>query len=133
MSDRDELLALLDDVLRLAAGSPANRIEIEAEDLGVTVVRASTLVAAKAASAPAGEAKAPEHQRVHSSGVGIFSSAKAWAAGDAVTKGTVLGSVQSLGAMTDVVAPIDGVLHEVLVAGGAPVEYGQPLFAIAKR
>jgi len=58
---------------------------------------------------------------------------KVWSAGDDVKKGTVLGAVQSLGAMTDVVAPIDGVLRDVLVAGGAPVEYGQALFAIEKR
>jgi biotin carboxyl carrier protein len=47
-------------------------------------------------------------------------------------EGTVLGAVHSLGAMTDVLAPFAGVLRDVLVAG-APVEYGQALFAIEKR
>jgi len=42
-------------------------------------------------------------------GVGLFSASKDWSAGDT------------------------GVLRDVLVAGGAPVEYGQAPFAIEKR
>jgi biotin carboxyl carrier protein len=136
MSDeKDEVLALLDDLLRLAEGSGATAIEVEAEGMAAAIVRSPSMptyknaAAARAATIP----KPPEPSRVHSSGVGIFSASKDWSAGDAVKKGTVLGAVQSLGAMTDVVAPIDGVLRDVLVAGGAPVEYGQALFAIEKR
>jgi biotin carboxyl carrier protein len=133
--DKDEVLALLDDLLRLAEGSGATAIEVEADGIAAAIVRAPSIGPARtaaevrAATAP----KVPEPSRVHSSGVGIFSASKDWSAGDAVKKGTVLGAVQSLGAMTDVVAPIDGVLRDVLVAGGAPVEYGQALFAIEKR
>jgi biotin carboxyl carrier protein len=136
MSDeKDEVLALLDDLLRLAEGSGATAIEVEAEGMAAAIVRVPSAVPALAsAEAPAAAApKVPEPSRVHSSGVGIFSASKDWSAGDKVEKGTVLGAVQSLGAMTDVVAPIDGVLRDVLVAGGAPVEYGQALFAIEKR
>lgn len=135
MSDKDEVLALLDDLLRLAEGSGASVIEVEAEGISAALVRVPNPVAA-AASADARAAaapKTPEPAKVHATGVGIFSAAKEWSAGDEVKKGTVLGAVQSLGAMTDVVAPIDGVLRDVLVAGGAPVEYGQALFAIEKR
>ena len=46
---------------------------------------------------------------------------------------TVLGAIQSLGHMADITAPADGKIEEILVAAGAPVEYGQPLFAIALR
>jgi biotin carboxyl carrier protein len=134
MSEKDEVLALLDDLLRLAEGSGASVIEVEAEGMGAAIVRVPSVVPApRAAEARATSPKAPEPARVHSSGVGIFSASKEWSAGDEVKKGTVLGAVQSLGAMTDVVAPIDGVLRDVLVAGGAPVEYGQALFAIEKR
>lgn len=135
MSDTDDVLGLLDDLLRLAEGSGASVIEVEAEGIGAAIVRVPSVAAApataeaRAAAAP----KVPEPSRVHSSGVGIFSASKEWSAGDEVKKGTVLGAVQSLGAMTDVIAPIDGVLRDVLVAGGAPVEYGQALFAIEKR
>ncbi|HEY8730810.1 MAG TPA: biotin/lipoyl-containing protein [Candidatus Limnocylindria bacterium] len=132
--EKDEVLALLDDLLRLAEGSGASVIEVEAEGMAAAIVRAPSAVAPATAGARAAAApKAAEPSRVHSSGVGIFSASKEWTAGDEVKKGTVLGAVQSLGAMTDVVAPIDGVLRDVLVAGGAPVEYGQALFAIEKR
>jgi biotin carboxyl carrier protein len=138
MSDeKDEVLALLDDLLRLAEGSGATAIEVETEGMAAAIVRVPSavpaLAAAEARAAAAAAPKIPDPSRVHSSGVGIFSASKDWSAGDAVKKGTVLGAVQSLGAMTDVVAPIDGVLRDVLVAGGAPVEYGQALFAIEKR
>ncbi|HEV2011592.1 MAG TPA: biotin/lipoyl-containing protein [Candidatus Limnocylindria bacterium] len=135
MSENDEVLALLDDLLRLAEGSGATAIEVEAEGMAAAIVRVPSVIAyktaaeARAATIP----KVSEPARVHSSGVGIFSASKEWSAGDEVKKGMVLGAVQSLGAMTDVVAPIDGVLRDVLVAGGAPVEYGQALFAIEKR
>ena len=133
MSDTDEALALLDDLLRLAEGSSATAIEVEGEGVSVSLVRNASAVAIPAAAARAAAPKAAERARVHSTGVGIFSASKEWSAGDDVKKGTVLGAVQSLGAMTDVVAPVDGVLRDVLVAGGAPVEYGQALFAIEKR
>jgi acetyl-CoA carboxylase biotin carboxyl carrier protein len=138
MSDeKDEVLALLDDLLRLAEGSNATAIEVETEGMAAAIVRVPPMLVASAAAearaAAAAAPKVPDPSRVHSSGVGIFSASKDWSAGDAVKKGTVLGAVQSLGAMTDVVAPIDGVLRDVLVAGGAPVEYGQALFAIEKR
>jgi biotin carboxyl carrier protein len=131
--DKDEVLALLDDLLRLAEGSGASTIEVEADGMAAAIVRVPSMVTAPAAEARAVAPKVPEPSRVHSSGVGIFSASKDWNAGDEVKRGTVLGAVQSLGAMTDVVAPIDGVLRDVLVAGGAPVEYGQALFAIEKR
>ena len=133
--DKDEVLALLDDLLRLAEGSGATTIEVEADGMAAAIVRLPSMVPAQtvAEARAAGLPKVAEPSWVHSSGVGIFSASKDWSAGDEVAKGTVLGAVQSLGAMTDVVAPIDGVLRDVLVAGGAPVEYGQALFAIEKR
>lgn len=130
MSDNDEVLGLLDDLVRLAEGSSASVIEVEGEGIGATIVRQPGAAPARTAEARPAAPKAAEPAKVHSGGVGIFSASKEWSSGDEVKKGTVLGAVQSLGAMTDVVAPIDGVLRDVLVAGGAPVEYGQVLFAI---
>lgn len=133
MSENDDVLGLLDDLVRLAEGSSASVIEVEGEGIGATIVRQPGALPAPAAEARPAAPKAAEPAKVHSAGVGIFSASKEWTSGDEVKKGTVLGAVQSLGAMTDVVAPIDGVLRDVLVAGGAPVEYGQTLFAIEKR
>lgn len=128
-----DALALLDELLTLAAGSVAGTIEVEAGDLAVTLIRDVRVAAAAPSVGAARPARAiAEPQRVHASSVGIFSGARDWAAGDPVTKGASLGAIQSLGHMTEIVAPVDGVLTDVLVAGGAPVEYGQPLFGISQ-
>ncbi len=133
MKDREELLGLLDELATLLEASPATTIEVESESVSVTVRR-------RAGSSPATVAQHRERdavaeveavQRVHATTVGIFSATKEWHRGDAVTRGTVLGGIQSLGHMADITAPADGTIEEVLVAIGAPVEYGQALFTIA--
>ena len=43
----------------------------------------------------------------------------------------VHGGIQTLGHTSDVKAPADGEIREVLVTTGAPVEYGQALFVIS--
>jgi biotin carboxyl carrier protein len=48
-----------------------------------------------------------------------------------VRRGEVLGGIQTLGHVSEVKAPADGEIREVLVTAGAPVEYGQALFVIA--
>lgn len=126
-----EALALLDELLKLAAGSSAGTIEVESGDLAVVIVRDVRPAAAERPEPEAARrAVAIEPERVHATSVGIFSATREWAAGDPVTAGASLGAIQSLGHMTEITAPIGGILTSVLIAGGAPVEYGQPLFAI---
>lgn len=135
MSERDEVLALVDELAKLLAGSVATTIEVETDRMSVTVRRRDGVVAAVGERTPSAErdavAKVEKVQRVHATTVGMFSATKEWRSGDAVTRGAVLGAIQSLGHMADITAPADGTIAEVLVAIGAPVEYGQPLFAIA--
>ncbi len=136
MSDRDEVLSLLDQISKLIDRSAASTIEVETDDFALKVARQAPAVAA-AASGHAVEREAvaePEPvQRVRATTVGIFSATREWKAGDDVKKGTVLGAIQSLGHMADITAPADGKIEDVLVAAGAPVEYGQALFAISLR
>lgn len=136
MSDRDEVLSLLDQISKLIDRSAASTIEVETDDFALKVARQAPAVAA-AASDHAVEREAiaePEPvQRVRATTVGIFSATREWKAGDDVKKGTVLGAIQSLGHMADITAPADGKIEDVLVAAGAPVEYGQALFAISLR
>jgi len=135
LSERDEVLALLDDLARLIERSPAATIEVETDHYAVKVTRGSPVPADAAAAGPRAEREAiaePEQvQRVRATTVGIFSATREWQTGDAVQRGTVLGAIQSLGHMADITAPADGKIEEILVAAGAPVEYGQPLFAIS--
>ncbi len=133
MSDRDDVLALVDELAKLLEGSPATTIEVETDTLSVTVRRRAGAATASADTARERDAVAEVEkvQRVHAPTVGIFSATKEWKRGDAVARGAVLGAIQSLGHMADITAPADGTIQEVLVAIGAPVEYGQALFAIA--
>lgn len=130
MTDSDAL-SLIDRLTRIAREGGASRIEVEAGELSVAVTvdpvpPVQTPQPREREATPKGE----QAQRVHAGAVGIFSAAREWASGDAVKKGAALGAIQSLGHMAEVTATADGVIAEVLVTGGAPVEYGQPLFVI---
>ncbi|MBI3522679.1 MAG: acetyl-CoA carboxylase, biotin carboxyl carrier protein [Chloroflexi bacterium] len=124
-----ESLELLDDLRRLATRHGV-RIEVEGRGVALSVTPLAGAVTAAAPPRAAEERAVDTTRRVTATAVGIFSAAKEWGSGERVTRGTVLGAIQSLGHMAEIVAPADGEISEVLVAGGAPVEYGQPLFAI---
>jgi biotin carboxyl carrier protein len=136
LNDREEALALLDELAKLLEGSVASAIEVETERLSVTVRRVAAEGPAAVAARPREQratARVEKMQRVNATTVGIFSAAKEWRRGEPVTRGTVLGAIQSLGHVADITSPTDGTIAEVLVAIGAPVEYGQALFSIALR
>jgi acetyl-CoA carboxylase biotin carboxyl carrier protein len=137
VSEPDPLLGLVDDLLelRLPDGLSAVTIEVEADGFAVAVSRQQSPASTGEASADEadGVASIEKTQRVHATTVGIFNAARQWTSGDTVARGDVLGGIQSLGKVAEISAPADGEIREVLVAGGAPVEYGQPLFVIALR
>ncbi len=136
MSDNDPLLGLVDDLLKLELpeGLSAVTIEVEADGFAVSVSRVGQSARAMPPAAVTREEEPVEKtQRVHATTVGLFSAAREWSTGDAVARGDVLGGIQSLGHVAEISAPADGEIREVLVTGGAPVEYGQALFVIALR
>ncbi len=51
-------------------------------------------------------------------------------AGDAVTAGQVVGAVEAMGMLNRVQSERSGLVQEVLVRDGQPVEYGQPLLVV---
>lgn len=60
--------------------------------------------------------------------VGVFHEVEgALKAGAAISKGQVVGAIESMKLLNDVVSEISGVVSEVLVEDGMPVEYGQAL------
>lgn len=65
-----------------------------------------------------------------SPGVGYFSPHSDLLPGQPVRAGDPLGSVDVLGVMQDVTAPVDGVVSRVYAEPGQAVEYGQELAAI---
>lgn len=135
MSDNDPLLGLVDDLLRLELpqGLAGVTIEVEADGFAVSVTRQQQAALAVAPGLKREAAPIEKTQRVHATTVGLFSAARDWSTGDAVARGDVLGGIQSLGHVAEISAPADGEIREVLVTGGAPVEYGQALFVIALR
>lgn len=61
--------------------------------------------------------------------VGIFHGIDSISAiGAAVSVGQVIGSIESMKLMNDIVASRNGVIAEILVEDGMSVEYGQQLF-----
>lgn len=138
MTGRADVMGLIEELAKLARERGASRIEVETDEFAVSVgVSPSAPAAAASPPGPVIGARSPDPAppdtaRVTASAVGIFSSAREWGPGESVQRGTVLGAIQSLGHMAEVTAPSDGRISEVLVAGGAPVEYGQPLFVITR-
>lgn len=52
--------------------------------------------------------------------------------GDVVRKGEVICIIEAMKLMNEIIAPIDGVIEEVLVKNEEVVEFNQPLFSINK-
>ena len=63
--------------------------------------------------------------------VGVFHTVDGIAqAGSRISAGQVVGTIESMKLLNDVVSDVSGTVSEVLVEDGTPVEYGQPLCRI---
>ena len=90
MSEPDQVLGLLDDLMKLLADSPASTIEVEADGFAVTVTRRGGVITSgpdaaitvRPAVSKDAASIAPKTQRVHAGTVGIFNGPKAWSPGD---------------------------------------------------
>jgi acetyl-CoA carboxylase biotin carboxyl carrier protein len=51
--------------------------------------------------------------------------------GSSVTEGQTLCVIEAMKLMNEIPADVAGVIKEVLVENGQPVEFGQPLFVLA--
>lgn len=102
----------------------------------VMAASAPAAVATPAAVAP--QAAADSAENIFKSPlVGTFYAANSPEApafvnvGDAVKEGQVLGIVEAMKTMNQIVADRSGTVQKILVKNGSPVEFGQPLFVIA--
>ncbi len=64
--------------------------------------------------------------------VGIFRSTGALNVGESIKAGQVVGAIESMKLLNDVVSSLSGAVSEVLVEEGTPVEYGQPLCKVER-
>lgn len=119
--------------------------EVAVRQNGSSVVVKKPLGKPKAAAAPR-KAAAPKPAEsaqaaavavdetvVHAPMVGIFHTLDGVAAaGKGVKKGQVLGAIESMKLMNEIRSDADGVVAEVYVEDGTPVEFGQALFRLGK-
>ena len=126
-----------EDKVRIAKFSPAPVAPTSPGTLTTAPLPAGTAPnpAAPAATAPVPEPEATGHV-VKSPMVGTFyrSSSPGAAAfvelGQAVKPGDTLCIIEAMKLLNEIEADVGGVVKEILVENGQPVEYGQPLFLI---
>ncbi len=98
---------------------------------------AEAAAAAPAAPAAAAPAAAENRQTINSPMVGTFYRAPSPGAkpfvdvGQHVKAGDTVCIIEAMKLLNEIEAETDGVIQEILVENGAPVEFGQPLFVIA--
>jgi biotin carboxyl carrier protein len=135
----DRSVEVVRELLDLLVGTGIAEIEVEAGDLKVHVHRDVVLGPSTFADPHAPPVDRPAAENGHvdrgtvvtSSYVGEFHrAADGPEIGSAVAPGTRLGEIEVLGIPNAVVAPIAGILAELLVEDQSPVEYGQPLAVI---
>jgi acetyl-CoA carboxylase biotin carboxyl carrier protein len=138
-------LEFVEKIVALIGEYPVSEIQVEQEGRRVCVRRplpsASLVPALLEVSAPQDAAEsataapatvAEETKLLTATMVGIFHHAEPplpYAA--TVTPGQVVGYIESMKLMNDVVVEEGGRVTDVLVEDGAPVDYGQPLFRLA--
>ncbi len=146
--------ALVRELAQLIADSDLTEIEVEDGDRKIRVARQLTaapavtyaaapapLAVAPAAAAPAPADAAPaadvSANAVKSPMVGTVylapdpSAANFKSVGDSVKEGETVLIIEAMKVMNAIVAPRGGKVTAILVENGQPVEFDQPLFAIA--
>ena len=79
---------------------------------------------------PPGEGERNRRAMALSPAVGVYQPGSSAKLGHRVRNGDGLGAVDMLGIPQEVIAPADGIVGEILVEAGQPVEFGQELVVI---
>lgn len=128
--------AKLQQLIRLVGHSRVAEVEIHSGGSHVRILQPANQRAAAqqpAAANPAGAASAPiaaEHVQ-NSPGVGFFKCSTD--IGRQIARGEQLGTIRAMGLENAVLAEQDGFIGDILADDGDAVEYGQPLFVIARE
>ena len=128
----------IEELIRVLEGSPNEELCVQKGDYKVCIRKgpkpaptpAKTSAQPVGAPVPAPKVE-PEERFVTAPMVGMFHVVDGIAeVGAAVSEGQVVGSIQSMKLANDIVSHVAGIVAEVLVEDGMPVEYGQPLFRL---
>ena len=123
-------------VARIMSENDLSEFRIDIEGCKLCLRRGAKVAAVAAAPAVVAAAPAPAAAPADSPLVGTFYRATSPGApalvsvGDKVTPDTVVAIIEAMKVMNEIKAEKSGIIREVLVENGNPVEYGQPLFVI---
>ena len=147
----------IETIVKLMSAHDLTEFKIEAESYNLCIRRGCTIAVAPVqtvvaaapaalpvptaapaapAAAPAAPAPAAPVTTIDSPLVGTFYRAASPEAqafvkvGDKVAPDTVIGIIEAMKVMNEIKAEKSGVIKEILVENGQPVEFGQPLFVI---
>lgn len=140
----DGLADQLGELIRLLDGSDVERLEVENDgtrfvvrrDLNTDAPPVAHVEVARPASASIEPLPRSDSFVITAPVVGVFrrnAGGKGEAvldAGDALTVGQVVGAVEAMGMLNRVQSERSGVVLEMMVREGQPVEYGQPLLLV---
>jgi acetyl-CoA carboxylase biotin carboxyl carrier protein len=139
-------IALVEKLVALLHESAVSEVQVSAGELTVRVRRGAPVpqgeypVSEESTATegqgpeegPGAGAGEPEGTLIRAGMVGIFHQVDGILPGAEVRAGQTLGLIQSMKLMNEVKCPAAGVVREVFVEDGSPVEYGQQLFAITE-
>lgn len=123
--------------VRIVKSSPAPQAQMMMMPNSQVAASAPPAAPVAAAPAPAPLPAEPEGHIVKSPMVGTFYRAATPGAppfvevGTAIKPGATLCIIEAMKLLNEIDAEVTGVVKQVLVENGQPVEYGQPLFIIA--
>jgi len=129
----------IDELVAILGASRSSELLVRKGQNSVHIVRGAKakkpVVAApmQRAETPATAAAMDDIAHIRSSKVGIFHSAEsAPEPGDSVHLGQPLGVIESMKIHNEILSEVSGVILEMFVENGSPVEYGQELYRIRK-
>ena len=127
-------------IVKLMSEHDLTEFKIEAEECNLCIRRGCSspapVVTQIAAPMPAEAPKAAPAETIDSPLVGTFYRAPSPEAqpyakiGDRVSADTVVGIIEAMKVLNEIKAEKSGVIKEILVENGQPVEYGEALFVI---
>lgn len=132
-------VAKIEELIKVLQGSLTEEISVRKGDSLVTIRKGAGKTGVRGASVgrvsqePDGDASEAQSNAhiIRAPMVGIFHSPNGSPSqGAAVAVGDVVGTIESMKLLNDVLSDASGVISEMLVEDGTPVEYGQPLCTV---
>lgn len=124
----------IEELIKILQTSSVNEITVRIGGSSVHIKKGARVLKKPVQTVEQKKSEEKQHPKEHfitAPMVGIFHASDSVAQpGARVERGQVVGAIESMKLMNDVVAQVSGIVREVLIEDGTPVEYGQPLYRI---